>query len=234
LKKKSGSENGLQLKRASSEIMTYRSRDLSDLELPSLNLRKSISLNNDEPTLISILPLPKFHSKISKFSKLKRISRLSSVILEGKKQKSEKKEKSNLVLDSPIKTHQFEPSNFKKLKVEKNGVIAGIIDKAEEESSFEDEVNIEPEIIIPQQNKPERSSAIENWDMNIPKSLFDKRQQIFKENRDHFFTNKKFKDEYDIDYDKGRAKKVRAKKEVNKNDFDKTYNAFLKEQATCY
>jgi len=55
------------------------------------------------------------------------------------------------------------------------------------------------------------------------------------ENKQYFFTGKKEKDEYDKEYDKGKLKKVRKKKEyTTKNDFQSTYNLLSKSHGDGY
>ena len=47
---------------------------------------------------------------------------------------------------------------------------------------------------------------------------------IIQENKDHFMNIKKEKDAYDIEYDKGKLKKIKNKKSGRKNLFNNTFD----------
>ena len=57
----------------------------------------------------------------------------------------------------------------------------------------------------------------------------EEKNRIFRENEGFFVNKKKQKDEYDIEYDKGRVRKVKKKKD-NKikasNNFQRTYEYY--------
>jgi len=53
--------------------------------------------------------------------------------------------------------------------------------------------------------------------------MLEEREQIVKENANFFYHPKKVKDKYDLEYDRGKQKKVKKKKPERKvkNDFQK-------------
>jgi ubiquitin carboxyl-terminal hydrolase 36/42 len=128
--------------------------------------------------------------------------------------------------------------NIKKRKLDDKGN-AAIVAKIEKvpEVVKKQEVAKKPEVI----SKPDvfvsgreaqralasgRKSNIDVWDRDaddlVPEML-EERRKIMKENDSFFVTPKKEKDEYDIEYDRGKQKKIKKKKEKQTNDFQKTY-----------
>lgn len=70
--------------------------------------------------------------------------------------------------------------------------------------------------------------VIINYDDSNLYKMADEKNRIFKENEGFFITHKKQKDEYDIDYDKGKLKKFKKKKDQLRplNNFQKTYEYY--------
>ena len=61
--------------------------------------------------------------------------------------------------------------------------------------------------------------------------MMEERERIVNENKDFFERTKKVKDSYDVEYDKGKLKKVKKKKKyITKNNFQKAYEYFSRKR----
>jgi ubiquitin C-terminal hydrolase len=108
----------------------------------------------------------------------------------------------------------------KKLKTENNSSLT-VVNKMEIE---EDNISVE-------EKNPKFNSRIEQWDMDLSQDLLNKRMKTIRENKKLFTVERKVKDEYDWEYDKGKLKKEKKKKwYIPKNDFQSVYDNYKSSQ----